>query len=688
MTRPNLNRRPSMLTKGAIGNLVNRYRAVLKKCNLLNTFGSLAVASMLVLGGAAGAVAATINSSDLISSTFSVPAGDLTVNSNYNADSYANRVQAGVSNRTLELIGDGNPTWSTDGLHFTKQEHLEGTDFILSKDINAGRDTIVFNACDEALSVKSVTFNTAAGVTDSHARIQVRDTTGTNLASSHSGESVTINSIVKNGLGRALVQSDHGTVMSIGTVTVNEGQLSVSGWSDAATTSNIEIGTINMGESTTFRSYGSAAVPTAIKGKDGNLTINILGSNANVLLNEANTSVEAENLNVSVASGVENSNVRLSEETSAGVSNINVSTPASSTDTAGELSKLASVVGYAEGADGKVTPIAEKTNLNLTPTDIYDGATATVGEGGTLSNIKFVSNPNINGIAEMNAVGLHIWRNEINDMNKRLGDLRASKNAKHGVWTRVYNGKARFGSQDITNKYTAVQLGYDQQVMPGFWLGGAFSYTGGDSDFAHGDGDNDLLAFTAYGSYLAENGVFLDLTAKYGFMTNEFDIALADGTRSKGDYSNNAISFSAELGWHKPFSCGLFIEPQVEMMYGFVDDVSYTTSTGVDVKQDATTTFIGRVGLALGYKFGDFGSAYVRASALRDFAGEAEYSFSKNGGAPRHLSEDLGDSWFEFGMGANCKVTDNIHTYVDLETSHGGEVETDYRVNVGLRYTF
>jgi len=41
-----------MLTKGAIGNLINRYKAVLKKCNLINTFGSLAVASMLVLGGA------------------------------------------------------------------------------------------------------------------------------------------------------------------------------------------------------------------------------------------------------------------------------------------------------------------------------------------------------------------------------------------------------------------------------------------------------------------------------------------------------------------------------------------------------------------------------------------------------------------------------------------------------------
>lgn len=48
------------LTKGAIGNLINRYKAVLKKCHLMNTFGSLAVAGMLVMGGAgvAGAVSA------------------------------------------------------------------------------------------------------------------------------------------------------------------------------------------------------------------------------------------------------------------------------------------------------------------------------------------------------------------------------------------------------------------------------------------------------------------------------------------------------------------------------------------------------------------------------------------------------------------------------------------------------
>lgn len=46
------------LTQGAIGNLINRYRAVLRKCRLMNVFGSLAVAGMLVMGGAGMAAAA------------------------------------------------------------------------------------------------------------------------------------------------------------------------------------------------------------------------------------------------------------------------------------------------------------------------------------------------------------------------------------------------------------------------------------------------------------------------------------------------------------------------------------------------------------------------------------------------------------------------------------------------------
>ncbi len=47
-----------ILSKNAVGNLINRYKAVLGKCRLLNTFGSLALAAALALGSAGMAAAA------------------------------------------------------------------------------------------------------------------------------------------------------------------------------------------------------------------------------------------------------------------------------------------------------------------------------------------------------------------------------------------------------------------------------------------------------------------------------------------------------------------------------------------------------------------------------------------------------------------------------------------------------
>ena len=322
-------------------------------------------------------------------------------------------------------------------------------------------------------------------------------------------------------------------------------------------------------------------------------------------------------------------------------------------------------------------------------TDIYDGGSAITTANGGLSQMVITPNANINGIAEMTALGLHIWRNEINDMNKRLGELRDSSDEANGVWARVYNGKAKFGNQKITNKYTAFQFGYDRQVVPGTWLGGALSWTDGNNDFAVGGGDSSLLAFTGYGSKLWDNGMFLDVTGKFGRMKNEFDISLASG-KSSASYHTNAVSVSAEAGWRLyPMQNSFYVEPQVELMYGHVFDVDYSTSTGVKVEQDAADTLIGRAGVVLGLKCPDNrGNAYLRASVLHDWKGDADFSFTKDGKYRRTISEELGGTWFEYGIGANFNATKQVHLYADVEASNGGEVDTDYRVNFGARYSF
>ena len=233
--------------------------------------------------------------------------------------------------------------------------------------------------------------------------------------------------------------------------------------------------------------------------------------------------------------------------------------------------------------------------------------------------------------AELVLGDVHDAAYALHDMHRRMGDLRDSAGQANGLWTRIYNGKASFGGQSIENKYTAFQFGYDHQVSPGLWMGGALSYTYGDNDFAHGEGDNSLLAFTAYASRLFDNGLYLDFTGKVGRMKNSFDIRVGD-IRSSGDYHTNAVSVSAEAGWRFDVMKNVFFEPQVEVWYGHVFDAQYQTSTNVDVDQASTDSLVGRAGFRLGLECpNNRGTAFIKASVLHDWEGEADFRFSKGG---------------------------------------------------------
>ena len=102
------------LTKGAIGNLINRYKAVLKKCHLMNTFGSLAVAGMLVMGGAgmAGAEGSwTKPNGETAEWTNGVVDNNTVLNGTYDGFTQADSTLAGVAtidyNTTGVSVADG-----------------------------------------------------------------------------------------------------------------------------------------------------------------------------------------------------------------------------------------------------------------------------------------------------------------------------------------------------------------------------------------------------------------------------------------------------------------------------------------------------------------------------------------------------------------------------------------------------
>lgn len=82
------------------------------------------------------------------------------------------------------------------------------------------------------------------------------------------------------------------------------------------------------------------------------------------------------------------------------------------------------------------------------------------------------------------------------------------------------------------------------------------------------------------------------------------------------------------------------------------------------VSQDDFDTLIARIGFQAGANFADNrGSIYLTASVNYDFLGDTEATASKAGAQDQKLKEDLGGTWFSYGIGAQFSTTNNLSFY-------------------------
>ena len=344
---------------------------------------------------------------------------------------------------------------------------------------------------------------------------------------------------------------------------------------------------------------------------------------------------------------------------------------------ASKAKALANVVTSGNGDAAKSAASGIEADAGV----ISGGFRATVNADGGIEKLTEFVNTSNQAVSSMTNLSLMTWRQENNDMNKRLGEVRASE-GNQGIWARMARGQSKYGQQGIKNQYNYYQLGYDSKISHDWILGGAFTYTDGDSSYTNGSGTNKHTGFAVYGSNLRDDGSFIDLIAKYAHMKNDFDV---NGGVGSGDYSTNGLSFSAEYGkrFHQE---GYWIEPQAELTYGRVSSADFTTKNGASVHQDSMDSLVGRLGFSLGKDIKQ-GNVYVRASYLYDFQGDTSVTMSK-GGAATTFKTDLGGGWWEFGVGTNLDLGHDTHFYLDVETTAGGDVDTPWQWNAGVRYSF
>ena len=267
----------------------------------------------------------------------------------------------------------------------------------------------------------------------------------------------------------------------------------------------------------------------------------------------------------------------------------------------------------------------------------------------------------------------------MNDVRKRMGDLRASEGT-HGVWAR-YDGGKFSGSNSFENDFSTVQIGADTAAfLDGTRLGVAFSYTTSDSDMQRGDAEMDAYSLAFYGTKFFENGMFVDVIGRLA--TIDTDVTI-DGNK-KGNLDNMAVSLSGEFGWRFDVNQSFYVEPQAEVTYTYLDSDKLKLSSGHEYELDSVDSLIGRLGFATGFKCpNNFGDVYLRASAVHEFLGDSAIH-----GGSYTLETDGDDTWVEFGVGANFNLNKNLYGYVDLERTEGADLDEDWRANVGVRYSF
>ena len=154
-----------------------------------------------------------------------------------------------------------------------------------------------------------------------------------------------------------------------------------------------------------------------------------------------------------------------------------------------------------------------------------------------------------------------------------------------------------------------------------------------------------------------------------------------------GTLDSLVASLSGEVGWRIDLNEMFYLEPQAELAYTYIEGDKFGLgSARYDI--DDTDSLIGRAGLAAGFKLpDDRGDIYARASVVQQFMGDAKIS-GQNNGMLNTYKLDGDDTWVEYGIGSNIRLTDAVYAWIDVERTEGATIDEEWRGTVGLRYSF
>lgn len=276
-----------------------------------------------------------------------------------------------------------------------------------------------------------------------------------------------------------------------------------------------------------------------------------------------------------------------------------------------------------------------------------------------------------------------MWRSNNNDLQRRLGDLRLGQ-AESGVWARYVGGKNKFDEQNtyMSQTYDIGQVGYDRKA--GSWLvGAALDYGKGDVNYTGGKGKEHMATLALYGTRVSDDGKYFDIIFKTGRLKNEFHVSNEIGNRLNADYHTWGNSISAEYGKRFVRDDGFYLDPSVELTMGRLNSKNFSGHSDLgelNVKQHDFNSAIGRQT--------ERSNAFLKLALAHEFGGSFKTDFYADDGGLKSTRIDLQDTWLDMEIGGSLSIGRNTYLYGTYTHNFGADMETKWRADVGVRYTF
>ena len=184
--------------------------------------------------------------------------------------------------------------------------------------------------------------------------------------------------------------------------------------------------------------------------------------------------------------------------------------------------------------------------------------------------------------------------NELNGIHQRLGEIRTGE--KGNIWVKNVNSHQKLTALSTGESQTSgfkqnvhsLQIGADAAITDTVRLGAFIGHSQATIDFNNHYGNGKVKGQTigVYGTYMADNGVYLDNIAQYSRLT-------ADSNHTE-KHRYNAYTLSSEIGKQFQLAGAWTVTPQAQLAWMHINGKE---------KEDSLSAISSRVGLRLAKTF-------------------------------------------------------------------------------------